>query len=373
MSKIMFEQRYFIDKSFWAGSNSKTPLIVYLGGEDPIDNEVQAIGVINQAAPKFRALVLYIEHRFYGVSVPFGSIDIALGDLEVRRCLTSEQALVDFAKIIIDVKKKLLDQHVPVVVIGCSYSGILAAWFRLKYPNITIGALASSAPVYFDMDVPFEYDFFSVVSNDYKIVNQKCYDRIQKSWAMIDNIGRERAQGHSYLTELFKTCNPLVSVEALKLSLVSYYTSYAQYNGRYNGGINGVCEEIVKASDDDLLGGIARSAIDGFSCYNVDYFMANTNTSGSSFNLDNATKAWNWQVCSEFIFRNGVGNDTMFQPEPFNLTIRLDYCNTKYHIRPRTHWVSTYFNGYVSFTLVFIKFTLVINLLISSLWILVIF
>lgn len=61
MSKIMFEQRYFIDKSFWAGSNSKTPLIVYLGGEDPIDNEVQAIGVINQAAPKFRALVLYIE------------------------------------------------------------------------------------------------------------------------------------------------------------------------------------------------------------------------------------------------------------------------------------------------------------------------
>ncbi|XP_056682524.1 uncharacterized protein [Spinacia oleracea] len=74
--------------------------------------------------------------------------------------------------------------------------------------------------------------------------------------------------------------------------------------------------------------------------------MANTNTSGSSFNLDNATKAWNWQVCSEFIFRNGVGNDTMFQPEPFNLTIRLDYCNTKYHIRPRTHWVSTYFNGY---------------------------
>ncbi len=46
---------------------------------------------------------------------------------------------------------------------------VLAAWMRLKYPHIAIGALASSAPILqFEDIVPTE-TFYDIVSNDFMV------------------------------------------------------------------------------------------------------------------------------------------------------------------------------------------------------------
>lgn len=64
--------------------------------------------------------------------------------------LSSEQALADLAYFIGKMGNnagfKTSDKN-KWITVGGSYPGALSAWFRYKYPHLTIGALASSAVV----------------------------------------------------------------------------------------------------------------------------------------------------------------------------------------------------------------------------------
>lgn len=53
-------------------------------------------------APKFNAMLLFIEHRYYGKSQPFG--DASGKNLHNLQHLSSEQALADFAQVILSLK-----------------------------------------------------------------------------------------------------------------------------------------------------------------------------------------------------------------------------------------------------------------------------
>lgn len=61
--------------------------------------------------------------------------------------LSSEQALADLAYFIESKQKELKLFKNRWIVFGGSYPGSLAAWFRLKYPHLAFGAVASSAPL----------------------------------------------------------------------------------------------------------------------------------------------------------------------------------------------------------------------------------
>ncbi|GAU45932.1 hypothetical protein TSUD_100090 [Trifolium subterraneum] len=77
-------------------------------------------------------------------------------------------ALADYEAVLIHIKKTLHAERSPVVVFGGSYSGMLAAWFRLKYSHLAIGALASSASILFVEDMMLPNAYVDVVSRDYK-------------------------------------------------------------------------------------------------------------------------------------------------------------------------------------------------------------
>ena len=79
--------------------------------------------------------------------MPFGESSLSMANL---RYLNSEQALKDLAYFITKISKsgqfKITTKN-PWITIGGSYPGALSAWFRNKYPHLTIGAIASSAVV----------------------------------------------------------------------------------------------------------------------------------------------------------------------------------------------------------------------------------
>jgi pimeloyl-ACP methyl ester carboxylesterase len=73
--------------------------------------------------------------------MPFGNNSL---NLDKMVYLTSEQALSDIAYFIQTMQGTASS---PFITVGGSYPGALSAWFRYKYPHLTIGAIASSAVV----------------------------------------------------------------------------------------------------------------------------------------------------------------------------------------------------------------------------------
>lgn len=52
----------------------------------------------------------------------------------------------------------------------------LATWFRLKYPHIALGALASSAPVLYYEDITPHNEYYSTVTKNYRVINPPMID-----------------------------------------------------------------------------------------------------------------------------------------------------------------------------------------------------
>ncbi|KAK8943035.1 hypothetical protein KSP39_PZI009508 [Platanthera zijinensis] len=240
-----FLQRFAISFKYWGGANTSSPIFVYIGDEEELFLDKFTTDFLVTNAPHFKSLLVFIEHRYYGESNPFGSKEEAYKNSSTLQYLSSEQALADCAQLITDLKKNLSAENSPVIAVGGSYGGMLAAWLRLKYPHITIGALASSAPIlYFDDIVPHN-GYCSVATHDFRESSESCYRTIKNSWHEIKKTATQH-DGLTALSQMFNTCRPLTSAEELTNVLEQIYTESAQYNDPYYNPVNTLCEAIDK-------------------------------------------------------------------------------------------------------------------------------
>ena len=69
--RLTFRQRYVISEEHWCDG---CPILLYLGNEADIMLFVNNTGFIWEKAKRLRAMVLFIEHRYYGDSIPFGML-----------------------------------------------------------------------------------------------------------------------------------------------------------------------------------------------------------------------------------------------------------------------------------------------------------
>ncbi|XP_059429035.1 uncharacterized protein LOC132162833 [Corylus avellana] len=340
-SYTTFQQRYLINLNYWGGADSNAPIFAYLGAEESLDVDLPIIGFLSDNALQFKALQLYIEHRFYGKSIPFGSMKEALKNESTRGYFNSARALADYAAVLLHVKQNLSAENSPVIVIGGSYGGMLAAWFRLKYPHVVLGSLASSAPIlYFDEIIPQD-GYYSIVTKDFKETSQSCYETIQQSWAEIDRVASTPPNGLSTLSKSFNTCSQLNTSDDLKNYLESIITDAAQYNHPPEYPVSVICRAIDGAAvGTDTLGQIYAGVVaykGDQSCYDVNEFNYPTETN----------QGWKWQTCSEIVMPIGHdSNGSMFPPSPFNLNKFINDCKSSYGVQPRPHWVTTYYGGH---------------------------
>jgi len=146
-SKETFQQRYWIDSRYASGADA--PVLFYLDGESPGEYYLKKIN-LTYFAEKLKAHIVYLEHRYYGKSFPAEISPTDKADVlwAKFRPLTIDNVIEDAAEF-----EKSLQQEKRLsgkwIVIGGSYGGVLAAIYRLRHPELVIGALASSAPLHF--------------------------------------------------------------------------------------------------------------------------------------------------------------------------------------------------------------------------------
>ena len=260
-------------------------------------------GFIWEIAPKFNAMVVFAEHRYYGDSMPYGDKSMKKPYINY---LTSEQALADYAYLI-----KYLKDNVdgasqsPVVAFGGSYGGMLSSWFRMKYPNMVVGSIAASAPIWQTIS---DCGVFAQINTDtFKRSDPLCPDIIRSSWGIINEL-KQTAEGLKEIEKTLKLCKPLdlEKVDVLKAWLVDIYGNAAMSNYPYEttflsplpaNPVKVMCDNITSItslSDPiQILTGIYRG-INVYQNYtgNVECFNIDSDTP-DDINMD----AWIYQVC----------------------------------------------------------------------------
>ncbi|CAL0326723.1 unnamed protein product [Lupinus luteus] len=349
-----FQQRYLINDTYWGGFKKKAPIFVYTGNEGDIEWFTQNTGFMFEKAPHFKALLVFIEHRFYGKSIPFGgNKKIAYANSSTLGYLSSTQALADYATLIIDLKKNLSASHSPVVVFGGSYGGMLAAWFRLKYPHVAIGALASSAPILHFMGVTSPYVFNNIITQDFRSVSENCYKVLKGSWKLIEDTSDKKG-GPELLQKSFRTCESDSDPGSLEgwLQTAWIYAAMTDYPTPSNF-LNPMpaypVREMCKAIDNSSRGNNNNTLEKLYDAANIYYNFTGT---VKCFDLNDDSdphglQEWQWQACTEMIMPLGGNNEESIFPESkWSYDDRSSYCQYAYNVTPRPHWITTEFGGH---------------------------
>ncbi|KAF5454283.1 hypothetical protein F2P56_023960 [Juglans regia] len=344
-----FPQRYLISTEHWVGAQRLGPIFFYCGNEGDIEWFAANTGFVWEIAPRFGAMVVFPEHRYYGKSMPYGSRDEAYKNATTLSYLTAEQALADFAVLLRELKRDLSAEVSPVVLFGGSYGGMLAAWMRLKYPHVAVGALASSAPILQFEDIVPPETFYDIVSGAFKRESTSCFNTIKESWDVLISESLKN-DGLLQLTKTFHLCRTLKRTEDLRDWLDSAYSYLAMVNYPYSSDflmplpghpIREVCRKIDGCPHGTS---ILERIFEGVSVYynytgGVDCFQLDDDPHGMD--------GWNWQACTEMVMPMSSSRDaSMYPTYDYNHSSFQEECWKEFKVKPRPRWITTEFGGH---------------------------
>ena len=363
LSTSTFTQRYLINEQQWLRPSDPSgpgPVFLYTGNEGPIETFAANSGLLFDLASEYHALLVFVEHRYYGHSMPFPpfeSANASYANTSTLQFLTSQQAIADYAQFVDYLRHDPAFplcygncSTIPVIAFGGSYGGMLAAWLRMKYPHAVDGAIAASAPIWQFTGMTGPEVYSSIVTRAFAQWNDgRCSAGIARSWAIIANLSADEA-GRAELARIFTPCGGVLQYgnrtrEVLWSFLSTSFQFMAMANYPYDANFlnplppnpveyacNTAFSSVDPATSNDTAILTAVSAIASV-YWNYSY-------AGPCFNWTQqlpaslgAVDGWAWQSCTEMVMPLGqVGppNDMLY-PQPWSLDARIADCQ-----RPRS-------------------------------------
>ncbi|XP_061343785.1 probable serine protease EDA2 isoform X2 [Gastrolobium bilobum] len=304
-----FRQRYYEFLDYFRIPDG--PIFLKICGEGPCNGIANDyIGVL---AKKFGAAVVSLEHRYYGKSSPFDSLAT-----ENLKYLSSKQALFDLAVFrqyyqgSLNAKLNRTKIENPWFSFGGSYPGALSAWFRLKFPHLTCGSLASSAVVL------AVYNFTEFDQQIGESAGAECKSVLQEITQLIEN---KLATDGRDLKASFNAADLEIDGDFMYLLADAAATAF-QY-----GNPDKLCKPLIEAKK------AGEDLVDAYAKYVKEYYLGTFGVNvqiydqkylkNTAIDEDSSSRLWWFQVCTEVAY---------FQVAPSNDSIRSSKVDTRYHL-----------------------------------------
>lgn len=328
-------QRYSVQDEWYGGPGS--PIFIFLAGEANMDAFCFQTVSLRDWAKEFKALYIVLEHRYYGHSLPFGE-EATTKSLQY---LSSDQALADAANFIVKYNATLQGPVGPWVVFGCSYSAGLAAWFRLKYPHLTIGAVAPSGPVQAHLNYTGYFGHFA------EAAGPECSSAVQGASNYIYSLTTTQS-GLDQLSSLFNTV-PKLQLSATNNTwyflnqLMGIVGASDQFNNPPEWPLNNTCSSLLANGTDPQAVAARWAAIAAPMQVDEQVYRK-----AMAVPIVSSSRSWLWQTCTQFSWlKPSYPGTSVFFPNQ-DLPHLLSYCQSAFGIdgmKPQTHDTNVNYAG----------------------------
>lgn len=202
-NKDTWAHRYYAQSKHFEGPGH--PIFLVVGGECGNDAGFFYPFVEEHLASKFGAFCLHPEHRFYGPFRPTNDTSTEV----LLKLLTPQQAMADMLAITKHYQKKLgcsfdhsSKDYCPVITVGGSYPGFLAAIMRLLYPDVVDIGYGSSAPLRLYSQQADQFSYFDIVTSSAEKASTGCAAAVRDTLDEVDSAIRSNPNFTEVATKL---------------------------------------------------------------------------------------------------------------------------------------------------------------------------
>jgi pimeloyl-ACP methyl ester carboxylesterase len=275
-----FGQRYWYSTQF--ARDASSPVIFYLCGEAVCDPGYAA--TMADTAQALGASVVVLEHRYYGDSLPYYDFYLEhMQYLTIHNALEDAAAFERWAKLRLPLAGKW-------IVVGGSYPGMLAAFYREKHPELVVGAWASSAPI--DVSLSF-WGYDEIVT---AALGEDCAGLFNIALGAAEDAYDDPAQRDATSQQLFGKPAPGTLADFLRM-----VSQIAEVAAQY-GNQAALCAQLAQSPDQPLQGVISYAAsIAPPKALGPAHFMPPTVAPDDAHATSDGIM-WFYQVCSELGF-----------------------------------------------------------------------
>jgi len=332
----MFKQRYMLNTTFWGGVEKQAPMFFFTGAEGgDITRVVGAYGHVIEMAERMQGLVVMMESRFFGSSLPFGRQDSYRAPVDRVGLLTVEQVLLDYVEIIIAVHAEFDPEwRCPSIAFGGSLAGTQAAMIRFKYPTVVDMSLASSAPLHGFPTPGFDAAAWRKRVTDTWVElatgQHGCpvFGLVQRAFASFENADPDAVK------QALNTCEtpyPGNNWDA-RDEFWAHIESYGTYGYPWStSAIPKLCELAFYTSKLPTAGGLDIAAAflpETTGCLNLTASRERENFPDS--------KGWDLLACTEIVHPIGATNVTdFFPPSRWSVEATAEECRGRWNATPR--------------------------------------